>query len=540
MTDASAIRLARLDELRRELKLAVKRSELARIPRGVVFELELLRTQHRRVGRRNLRDAPLHRREGSRSLRIGEGGRLEQYPVGGETGRAGVSERRPRGNIGVERNGVEARDPSTGADAVTVNPPRRVAAHEHEGLHVLHHGGETTEHTRAVRNEERLVSRRRRCVGPAGVVCCRHVEQPSGKGINQRHDLVGLEKQVARLTHDVAEFLLHFEVLAGVTTRYAGIVEDAVVQDVLTAVPRRAPSIRAVVGQLHHAPEKAVRRAVDRLEVIGTVLVRVRPGVVVADGLGDGEVTIPVRVVGVSQQPVRALQSGQVVLDVEEIGRVRHRRRSLIALLVHAGGKVVDELVKIALGQVVRVEEVHVVFLLRPAQAPEIAGVLVGTRLARAADDTEMKVESGRCRHADLVPQEIIHDLLQREGLGAPVALAFAGGQLAPLGGELFSALVFRIEIFPLVELVADAALAGMVASIRAAQPVGDVVIHGAVVNHRAFPVEEEPAFVLLAVNRLGRDLVGGAEPGGALINIRRASDQRVNGQRLQSRTRKA
>ena len=74
------------------------------------------------------------------------------------------------------------------------------------------------------------------------------------------------------------------------------------------------------------------------------------------------------------------------------------RERTLVTHLVQAEDEVVHELVEISAGQVVRFEEIDIVFFLRPVQAPEVAVVRIGAGLAGAADDAEMEVKRARRR----------------------------------------------------------------------------------------------------------------------------------------------
>ena len=105
--------------------------------------------------------------------------------------------------------------------------------------------------------------------------------------------------------------------------------------------------------------------------------------------------------------------------------------------------------------------------------------------------------------HADFVPEEIVDDFVQGERQRAAVALAFAGGQLAPLRGEGIAILIFGFEEAALLETNAEAALAGMVAAVGAAQTVGDMIVDLAVVDDRALPIEVEAALVAPAADRL-------------------------------------
>ena len=448
---------------------------------------------------------------------------MEEQSVRRETRRASVGERGARGNIRIQRDRIESRDPTGGADGIAIQPPRRAAAHEHEVLQVAGVGIEAAEITRpdrlAARRAHGTIVRRSWRVRPPHMIGQRHVANRRREGVNQRHDLIRLEQQVAQLAHDVAILLLHLGILSRIAAGCAGR-EDAVEEHVLAVVPGRAPGVRAVVRQLHHPAVEVIRRAVDRLEIPRAVLVRTRPGVVVANRLGDGEVAIPVGVVRVRIQPVRSLEAGQVVLDVEEVGRVRRRERRLIAQLVEAEHVVVHELVNITARQIMRVEEVHVVFLLRPVQAPEVAGIRIRTRLACATDDAEMEMQRARRGHADFVPDEIVHDFIQRPCHGTAIPLPFASGQLAPFRREAISVLVLRVEQSTVLEPDAEAALAGMITSVRAAQTVADVVIHLAVVNHRSLPVEMEPPLVASPAHVL-RQLIVRAEPRTALIHVR-------------------
>ena len=253
-----------------------------------------------------------------------------------------------------------------------------------------------------------------------------------------------------------------------------------------------------------------------------------------ADGFGDGEVAIPVRVVGVGVQPVGGFEPIEIVFDVEEIRRIGWGESSLVAQLVEARIEVVHEFVEVALGQIVSFEEVGVVFFLRPVQAPEVAGVLVRPRLARTPDDAEVEVQRARRGHADLVPEKHVHHFVQRELLAAAIALALAGGEFLPLRRKRFAVLILRLKRAAVVELVAETALAGVVTAVRAAQAVVDVVIDFAVIDHRAFPVEGEAGFVHHAVDDLRGQLIAAIEPRRALGQIRIARDEGEDGQGLQ------
>ena len=116
---------------------AVERRQLGRSPRRIPFEAELRGVGHHRVRQQHLGDAPLHRAERARALRIGKRGGLEDQSVHGIPVRADVGDRRACRDGGIQRLRVENRHPPARADRVAVDPPAVRAAGEHEVLHVL-------------------------------------------------------------------------------------------------------------------------------------------------------------------------------------------------------------------------------------------------------------------------------------------------------------------------------------------------------------------------------------------------------------------
>src|ERR1051325_36473 len=82
------------------------------------------------------------------------------------------------------------------------------------------------------------------------------------------------------------------------------------------------------------------------------------------------------------------------------------------------------------------VEEVDIILFLRPGQPPEIPCVTVRRSLLRSANHAEMVMQRGGGRNANLVKQEIIDHLVERESFAAAIALAFAGGEFFPFSWE--------------------------------------------------------------------------------------------------------
>src|SRR5688572_949307 len=142
-----------------------------------------------------------------------------------------------------------------------------------------------------------------------------------------------------------------------------------------------------------------------------------------------------------------------------------------------------------------------------------------------------MKGERGG--HTYFVPEKIVDDFVQGEGDRAAVALAFAGGQLAPFRGKGIAILILCFEEAAFLETNAKASLAGMVAAVGAAESVGDVVVDLAVIDDCTLPIKVKTTFVATRPDSLWK-LVVSAEPGSALIHVRRASDQCVNRKGLQ------
>ena len=126
-----------------------------------------------------------------------------------------------------------------------------------------------------------------------------------------------------------------------------------------------------------------------------------------------------------------------------------------------------------------------------------------------------MEVECALGRGLDLVEEKSVYKFIQSKRLGAAVALAFAGGQLAPLGWEGFSVLIFGIEEVALVEADAKAAFTVLVTAIGAAQAEADMVVDDSVINDGSLPVVMGVAVVAGAIRiGLGK-AVRGVEPGG-------------------------
>src|SRR4051812_3359259 len=100
-----------------------------------------------------------------------------------------------------------------------------------------------------------------------------------------------------------------------------------------------------------------------------------------------------------------------------------------------------------------------------------------------------MKVECALGRHLDFGKQEGVHDLVEREGFGTAVALAFAGGEFAPLSWERISVLVLGVEEMALVEADAKAAFAVLIPAIGAAKAEADMVVDDAIIDDGGLPI---------------------------------------------------
>src|SRR4051812_25407111 len=144
-----------------------------------------------------------------------------------------------------------------------------------------------------------------------------------------------------------------------------------------------------------------------------------------------------------------------------------------------------------------------------------------------------MKVECALGGDLYLVEEKSVYKLVQSERFGTAVALAFAGGKFAPLSWEGISVLVFRVEQVALVEADAKTAFAVLIPAIGAAKAEADMVVGDTIIDDGGLPIIMGIAVVAGVVRVPLRKLIGGIEPGGALVYVRVSNDHGVNGEGL-------
>src|SRR5262249_12089661 len=154
--------------------------------------------------------------------------------------RADVGKRWLVGNGRVGGQLIQSRYPTACGDGIAIDPPWIGPADEEEVLQVLDVAGQSNRGSRAAGDEKGIVTSRAGSAHPAHKVRGCHVTNASGESIDERDDLIRLKEQVTRFAHDVAVFLLQFQVLARIAARHAGIIKNAVVHHVLSAIPRWA------------------------------------------------------------------------------------------------------------------------------------------------------------------------------------------------------------------------------------------------------------------------------------------------------------
>src|SRR5882762_8175248 len=111
-----------------------------------------------------------------------------------------------------------------------------------------------------------------------------------------------------------------------------------------------------------------------------------------------------------------------------------------------------------------------------------------------------MEIEGRRRRDIHFVEQIEVHKLIERKELRSAITLALARRQFPPLRWKPLPVLIFGIKQVAFVEADAEAPFARMVAAVRAAKAIMNMVVNDAIVNHSGFPVKQQPAFVARAV----------------------------------------
>ena len=171
------------------------------------------------------------------------------------------------------------------------------------------------------------------------------------------------------------------------------------------------------------------------------------------------------------------------------IGTVLDRIRSLIALLVQGHIGLVQQLVEVPLLQVMGFEKTDIVVLHDETESLKVAVIGIGL-LGGGGHIPPMGEMSKRSRNVVRIPNPEVYPLIESIGQCQSVLEALAGGESLPFFWIRVSLLIPDGDVRPSVKLKTHRSLASpLIASIRPAGAIGDVVVDDTVVNKRPVPI---------------------------------------------------